>query len=403
MNSVALIVGMYICIHSHFYKSTCIDFLVSQLIDYAPSFYVWFCVMSYYHQLKTVTSLYTPPIIKYSVNSKEELAFRRRKVRSMTENSNIKYRIYLGDDSNLITESRIENLVQQSKIHLPKNSRSLDTLLTSTSVDSALLSIYEKNRVEVADRVLVDIPETLSKMIENETVDSIICHDFKVEKRFSTTFFKMNNLHDKFKMVDEDNKNIKITTNQNNVSDILRATESEKQTCPHSSKMHVVNKDALPEISEFEIRPVLNYSTTTMATPKEGLSLTNKVIEKKIHSFSRRLISPRLQHVHTYYVEASNQPEGFESGPPISSQNSNDFRIYTCDFTCQTSTLSRNVLKIAEKLSFSGFSSFQSNLQLLVNKFERHNIYPFKADGYTVEYYIQAEKNKSCSLLAKHV
>ncbi|KAK4874685.1 hypothetical protein RN001_014045 [Aquatica leii] len=434
MSAVTLMVGIYACVVPRFYKSVCIEYVLTQLLDYGPSYYLWFSIFSYYQELKAVTNVEI--IMKPSYNS-DELALRRRKVRSMTENSELKRRIALDDESNLFSVSTIQNLVQRLTVHLPKISRSLDTLLTSMAAEAALMGVCEDTRSEVINATVQEKAKKLLKLTDSDILDAKLHKDSNESNLFSESMLLICNI---------DEKNAKLQAlSKELTSDSLKTTQSERRIANPNHKL-VVSSDILSNVSEIEIRPVLNYSTTSLNTVKDVLSISDKVlqqdIDKKILSSSKSLIPMRVQHYNapilTYYVDVANQSENYPNTicgatqAPSQHKPKKNFRVR--DFTCQASTLSKNILQLSN-LDFLKNTRYKSQsppkathvdsvnryvelqknecsysstvstttAETLHEKCDAKNMPPFKSDGYTVAYLANKKKMKKTQPFAEDV
>ncbi|KAI4455816.1 adenosine deaminase [Holotrichia oblita] len=142
MGAMSFSTGLYICLTYRFSRAACWDFLMTQIIDQGPSIYMWFCVLSYYYDIRIKMSQNTYRFDRQTPSTMFSLAERRRRVRSLFADTKLQNTV--DDDSQLISVSRIDNIINQLSINLRRDvSRSLDSLLTRLAAEAEKDEIFD--------------------------------------------------------------------------------------------------------------------------------------------------------------------------------------------------------------------------------------------------------------------
>ncbi|GJQ72438.1 hypothetical protein Trydic_g3514 [Trypoxylus dichotomus] len=135
MGAMSFSTGLYICLTYRFSKAACWDFLLTQVIDQGPSIYMWFCVLSYYYDIKKKVPEFSYRCNRQTPSIVFSLAERRRRVRSLFADSKLQNTV--DDDRQLISVSTIDNIINQLSINLRRDtSRSLDSMLSRLAAEA---------------------------------------------------------------------------------------------------------------------------------------------------------------------------------------------------------------------------------------------------------------------------
>lgn len=168
--AVAYSCGIYICSAYKFSKPVCADFILAEIVEYGPSIYTWFCVLSFYRNLNYVNKTLMAIELKEGKNIFESLARgRRAKTLSIPEEDDCsKVLLKLEDDRHLISASTIENVVNQIGIKA-NESRSLDSLLQTITTEAEKQEIMRLNydlREEIEKDDQLSISQKIAKLLE---------------------------------------------------------------------------------------------------------------------------------------------------------------------------------------------------------------------------------------------
>ncbi|KAF2900667.1 hypothetical protein ILUMI_05519 [Ignelater luminosus] len=350
MGLLSFCTGLFTCVSYGLYRPACVDFVLAQVIDHMPSFYMWFCVLSYYRELKLCATSLSYESSKSDFDS--ELTVRRRRVRSMADNVVLKHQYHhqiIDEDRHLISVSTIENIVQQLTTDLHrKTTRSLDSLLGVMAAEAEKEEIMNLGDDLPSEEVGLTIQEKTAKLLKLTEADILEAQQKRKTMVFTDSMVNIDGNLDKINQGEKTAKILRTTditvTSPARTNNILRPTKSEKGDIRKSdySKSNAATI-FMSDVSETEIGSVLNYSSTSLTTSSIDEENIRSIIEEDILPYIEE--QPVLLKDSDLSVSKIDKEDISLKEPHAIVKNEMPPERQKSDFECQASTLSRSVLR----------------------------------------------------------